>query len=389
MAGLIFFEKIGGSIMITLNKTKKFHGLEDLKKANYNELELVLQEIISGIEKLDQKSILGMQERLDNKIKPIKSLGILEDIAQQVAGIQRTSKPQIKGKAVLLMGGDHGVVVEGVSAAPQEVTTQMFYSYLQGSAGINILARHAGAELICTDIGIVAPLNPPELMDNRVKNGTDNIAHGPAMTKHEALLAILTGAQVASKAIDSGINVLATGEVGIGNTTPSAALVSVFTGYSVEEVTGSGTGLKNEALKHKVDIIKQAIEINNPDKSDPLDTMSKIGGLEIAALTGAILEAAYRNVPVILDGIISTAAALTAAQFAPLSAAYMISSHSSEEIGHKLALKQLGLEPRLDFHMRLGEGTGAALMFHMVEAALKVADEMATFESAGVTTGDF
>lgn len=375
--------------MTTSNKTNEFYGIKYLKEAKYEELNEVLQEIISGIEKLDEKSMLEMQNRLDSKIKPVKSLGILEDIAQQIAGIQRTSQPIINKKAVLLMGGDHGVVAEGVSAAPQEITTQMFYSYLKGGAGINVLANHAGADLICTDIGITSLLNPPELMANRVKNGTNNMAHGPAMTKHEALLAILTGAKIAAKAIDSGINIIATGEVGIGNTTPSAALVSVFTGHSVDEVTGSGTGLKNEALKHKIDIIKQAIEINQPDKNDPLDVMAKIGGLEIAALTGVILEAAYRNVPVILDGIISTAAALTAAQFAPLSSAYMISSHSSEELGHKLALKQLGLEPRLDFHMRLGEGTGAALMFHMVEAALKVADEMATFEAAGVTTGDF
>lgn len=369
--------------------TKQIQGIKNLKQASYIELEEALQEITSGIERLDQKSILGMQERLNSKIKPIKSLGVLEDIAEQIAGIQRTPQPIINKKAVLLMGGDHGVVAEGVSAAPQEVTRQMFYAFLSGGAGINILSKHADAELICTDIGIAEPLNPPELMANRVKNGTDNIAHGPAMTKHEALLAILTGAQIADSAIDSGFNLLATGEVGIGNTTPSAALVSVFTGHSVEEVTGSGTGVKDDGLKHKQNIIKQAIEINQPEKTDPLDTMAKIGGLEIAALTGAILQAAYRNVPIILDGIISTAAALAAAEFSPLSTYYMISSHNSAELGHKLALKQLHLEPRLDFHMRLGEGTGAALMFSMVEAALKIADEMATFETAGVTTGDF
>lgn len=375
--------------MNTKSTPKKFHGLDHLKKANSQELEAALQELTSGIDQLDQESISDMQKRLDSKIKPLRSLGVLEDIAQQLAGILRTSKPEIKGKAVLLMAGDHGVVAEGVSAAPQEVTAQMFYSYLSGGAGINVLARNGGAEVICTDVGIASPLDPPELMVNRVKNGTENIIHGPAMTRQEALLALLTGAQVAAKAIASGINLLATGEVGIGNTTPSAALVSVFTGHSVEEVTGRGTGVKDEALKHKQDVIKRAIEVNQPDPAVPLDTLAKIGGLEIAALTGAILEAAYQHVPMILDGIISTAAALTAAQIAPLSAPYMISSHSSEELGHRLALKQLGLKPRLDFHMRLGEGTGAALMFPMIEAALKIADEMATFEAAGVTTGDF
>ncbi|NLI92391.1 MAG: nicotinate-nucleotide--dimethylbenzimidazole phosphoribosyltransferase [Peptococcaceae bacterium] len=375
--------------MTTLRKHSKLDTLESLKKANTEELEAALLEITESIDKLDQESAAAMQKRLDVKIKPTGSLGVLEDIAAQIAGIYRTSRPEIKGKAVLLMAGDHGVVAEGVSAAPQEITAQMFYSYLSGGAGINVLARHAGAEVICTDVGIVPPLDPPELMAGRVKNGAGNIMHGPAMTRQEALQAILTGAKVAAKAIASGINLLATGEVGIGNTTPSAALVSVFTGYMVEEVTGSGTGVRDEALKHKQEVIKRAIEVNKPDPDLPLDALAKVGGLEIAALTGAILEAAYQHVPIILDGIISTAAALVAAKLAPLSTFYMISSHSSEEQGHRAALQQLGLKPRLDFHMRLGEGTGAALMFPMVEAALKVADEMATFEAAGVTTGDF
>jgi nicotinate-nucleotide--dimethylbenzimidazole phosphoribosyltransferase len=375
--------------MTSLLNTNKFHGLETLKNASPEALEAALKELAGGIEALDQNAAAGMQQRLDSKIKPLRSLGVLEDIAQQIAGIMRTPNPKLNKKAVLLMAGDHGVVVEGVSAAPQEITAQMFYSYLRGEAGINVLAKHGGAEVICTDIGIVSPLNPPELMAYRVKNGTNNIAHGPAMTREEAMRAILTGAQIAKEAIDSGINLLATGEVGIGNTTPSAALISVFTGHSVEEVTGRGTGLKDDALKHKESIIRQAIEVNQPDPADPVGVLSKVGGLEIAALTGAILEAAYRHMPIILDGIISTAAALAAAQIAPLAAEYMISSHNSEEKGHEIGLKQLGINFRLDFHMRLGEGTGAALMFPMVEAALKIADEMATFNAAGVTTGDF
>lgn len=372
-----------------MNNITKFHGVKKIKEASEQELEIALNEIIRGIEELDQESISGMQNRLDSKIKPLKSLGSLEDIAIQIAGIQRTPAPQIKGKAVLLMAGDHHVVNEGVSAAPQEITAQLFYSYLEGGAGINVLTNHAGAELICTDIGIAGNLNPPELMKTRIKNGADNISKGPAMTREEALRAIITGAHVASQAIQSGVNILATGEVGIGNTTPSAALVSVFSGASVEDVTGSGTGVRNEALINKQNVIKKAIEINSPDITDPVGVMSKLGGLEIAAMTGAILEASYQKVPTVLDGIISTAAALTAAHIAPLSAKYMISSHCSEEIGHIFALKKLGLEPRLNFHMRLGEGTGAALMFPMIEASLKIADEMATFATAGVSTGDF
>lgn len=368
-----------------------FHGLDapTLGSASEAALEAALQNLAEGIAGLDQASAEMMQARLDGKIKPLRSLGVLEDIASQIAGIMGTPEPKINGRAVLLMAGDHGVVEEGVSAAPQEITAQMFYSYLRGEAGINVLARHGNAEVVCTDIGIVSPLDPPALMARRVKNGTDNISKGPAMSRREALQAILTGAQIAAEAIESGINLLATGEVGIGNTTPSAALISVFTGHSVEEVTGRGTGLKDEALRHKESIIKKSIEVNQPDASDPVGVLSKVGGLEIAALTGAILEAAYRRVPVILDGIISTAAALAAAQLSPHCAEYMISSHNSEEKGHEIGLRQLGINFRLDFHMRLGEGTGAALMFPMIDAALKIADEMATFNAAGVTTGDF
>lgn len=363
--------------------------LQNLKEAKESELVEVLNELTSNIKDIDHDAVNEMEKRLDAKIKPTKSLGNLENIARQVSGIMGTAYPQIKDKAVLLMAGDHGVVEDGVSAAPQEVTTQMFYSFLNGKGGINILANHAGARVVATDIGIAGPLNPPELMENRVKDGTNNISKGPAMTNTEALQALLTGAKIAKETIDSGVNLLATGEVGIGNTTPSSALLSVFTGHSVEEVTDGGTGLKADALIRKQDVIKKAIEVNQPNPDDPIGTLAKLGGLEIAALTGAILEAARQGVPVILDGIISTAAALTAVKIAPLTRHYLISSHNSEEKGHRIGLRQLGMEPNLYMHMRLGEGTGAALMFPMVEAAIKVADQMATFEDAGVTTGDF
>lgn len=368
---------------------KEFYKNSNIKGMNENELEEALNEIIKGIRKLDSASAQGMQKRLDAKIKPIRSLGVLEDIAVQLAGIQRTVFPEIKGKAVLLMAGDHGVVKEGVSAAPQDVTAQLFYSYLNGGGGINVLTKHAGAKLICNDIGIYGHIEPAQLMTNRIKNGADNIAEGPAMSREEALRSLLTGAKIASEAIESGINILATGEVGIGNTTPSAAIITVLTGCSVEEATGSGTGLKDDALIHKYNIINKAIKINKLNHNDPIDILTKIGGLEIAAMVGAILEAAYQNIPTILDGIISSAAALIAAKLNPIAVEYMIPSHSSEEKGELIALKYMGLEPRLFLNMRLGEGTGAALMFHMVEAAIKVADEMATFETSGVTAGDF
>lgn len=362
---------------------------QSIRSMSEKDLESALNEIIKGIKKPNLVSAEGMQKRLDAKIKPLRSLGVLEDIAVQLAGVQRTKYPEIKGKAVLLMAGDHGVVKEGVSAAPQEVTVQLFYSYLTGGGGINVLTEHAGATLICSDIGMAGLIEPQELMTNRIKSGTENIAEGPAMTRKEALQAILTGSKIASEAIESGINILATGEVGIGNTTPSAALISVFTGCSIEEATGSGTGLKNEALKHKIEVIKKAIKVNKPNTGDPIDTLAKIGGLEIAAMIGAILQAAHENVPTILDGVISSAAALVASKLSTNIVEYLIPSHSSEEKGELVALKHIGLEPRLFLNMRLGEGTGAALMFPIVEAALKVADEMATFETSVVTAGDF
>lgn len=385
MVGLSFFYlKTGGIIM-----NKEFFEKLNIKSADEKQLEQALNEIIKCIQKPDEEAANVMEERLNEKIKPTRSLGVLEDIAIQIAATHRTSHPKIEGKAVLLMAGDHGVVKEGVSAAPQEVTAQLFYSYLNGGGGINILSNYAGAKVISTDVGMAGQLSPAKIMENRVKNGTDNMAEGPAMTRKEALQAILTGAKIASDAIDSGINLLATGEVGIGNTTPSAALISVLTGCCVEDATGTGTGLKDDALLHKHKIIKKAIEINKPNPNDPIDVLSKVGGLEIAANVGAILGASSRNVPTILDGIISSAAALIASRLNPFTVEYMITSHSSEEVGELIALKEMGLEPRLFFNMRLGEGTGAALMFPIVEAAIKVADEMATFGNAGVSTGEF
>lgn len=378
--GLYFFTKNGGIVM-----NKGFN----IKGKSEKELEQALNEIVGNIQEPDGDSAKRMKRRLDAKIKPLKSLGVLEDIAIQLAGVHRNPYPKITGKAVLLMAGDHGVVKEGVSAAPQEVTAQLFYSYLSGGGGINVLTEYAGAKLICTDLAIASPLDPPELMDYRIKNGADNIVEGPAMTRKETLQALLTGAKIASEAIESGINVLAAGEVGIGNTTPSAALISVLTGCSVEEATGSGTGLRNEALLNKHEVIKKAIKLNDPDITDPIDVLSKVGGVEIAAMAGAILKAARSHVPTVLDGVISSAAALIAAKINPITIKYMITSHSSEEKGELVALKHLGLEPRLFMNMRLGEGTGAVLMFPIIEAAINIADNMATFDTAGVTTGDF
>lgn len=343
-----------------------------------------LQELIARISDLDEVAMTKIQERLDLLTKPRGSLGQLEHIAKQLGGIQRTSSPKILKKAVLLMAGDHGVVEEGVSAFPQEVTPQMAYNIMSGGAGINVLARQANAEVFLTDVGVAFPLEG-NIIHKRVANGTQNMTKGPAMTRQEALQALLVGADVADEKIHSGYNLFATGELGIGNTTPSSAIVALFTDSSIEEVVGRGTGIDDAGLIKKRRAIEKAFEVNQPDRADALDVLTKVGGLEIAAIAGSILQAAASRVPIVIDGFISTAGALIAAKLAPKSTAYMIPSHGSVEIGHRRALAELGLEPVLHLNMRLGEGTGAVLTFHLVEAALHILEEMATFADAGVS----
>lgn len=325
-----------------------------------------------------------IQVRLDSLTKPQGSLGRLEDMAKQLGGIQRTANPQILKKAVLLMAGDHGVVEEGVSAFPQEVTPQMVYNIINGGAAINVLARQAKADVVCTDVGVAFPL-AGDCLHKRVADGTQNMAKGPAMTKTQALQALLTGAEVAREKIEEGYNLLATGDLGIGNTTASSAIVSVLTGLAIESVLGRGTGIDDEGLERKHRAIERAIRVNKPDPEDALDVLTKVGGLEIGAIAGSIIQAAASQVPVVIDGFISTAGALVAAKLAPKSLAYMIPSHDSVEIGHRRVLVSLGFNPVLNLDMRLGEGTGAVITFHLIEAALHILNEMATFGDAGVS----
>ena len=343
-----------------------------------------LQELIARITDLDDLAIAQIQERLDSLTKPQGSLGQLEHLAKQLGGIQRTSHPTIQKKAVLLMAGDHGVVEEGVSAFPQEVTPQMAYNIMHGGAGINVLARQANAEVFLTDVGVAFPLEG-NIIHKRVAGGTRNMTKGPAMTRQEALEALLVGADVADEKIHAGYNLFATGELGIGNTTPSSAIVALFTNSSIEDVVGRGTGIDDAGLVKKCKAIEKAFEVNRPNKEDALDVLTKVGGLEIAAIAGSILQAAASRVPIVIDGFISTAGALVAAKLAPKSTAFMIPSHGSVEIGHRKALAELGLDPLINLNMRLGEGTGAVLTFYFVEAALRIIEEMATFADAGVS----
>lgn len=345
---------------------------------------MLLQRTIEMIDVLDQEAMNLARERMDNLIKPPGSLGQLEEIAIKIAGITGAPRPKIDKRTVITMGGDHGVVEEGVSAAAQDVTWQMLAAIANGVAGVGVLARHAGAIQIVVDIGVAADVTIPGVQKQKVRAGTGNISVGPAMTREEAVAAIETGIKVALAEIEQGATLIALGDMGIGNTTPSSAILAALGGYSVSEVTGRGTMINDVALNQKRQAVARAMEVNKPDPADGLDVLAKVGGLEIAGLAGVALGCASKRVPVLLDGFITTAAALIAATIEPKAKLYMLASHLSGEPGHELMLEMLGLKPMLLMQMRLGEGTGAALAMHIVEAACKVLDEMVTFQEAGV-----
>lgn len=345
---------------------------------------MLLKQTLDGIGELDRNAMARARERMDNLIKPPGSLGQLELIAVKLAGITGNPRPRIGKRSVIVMAGDHGVVEEGVSAAPQDVTWQMLPAFINGVAGIGVLARHAGAGLTVVDIGVAADVTIPGVQKRRVRPGTGNITKGPAMSREEAVAALETGIEVALAEIERGATLLALGDMGIGNTTPSSAILAALGGYSAGEVTGRGTMINDEVLKRKQRAVERALEVNNPDPSDGLDVLSKVGGLEIAGLAGVVLACAQKRVPVLVDGFITGAAALVAAAIAPGAKQFLLASHLSGEPGHGLMLELLGLKPLLYLDMRLGEGTGAALAMHIVEAACRVLDEMVTFQEAGV-----
>ncbi len=346
-----------------------------------------IKDIIDSVQALDPAASAAAAAHLDRLTKPPGSLGKLEALAVKLAGITGEMQPSFPGRGVVVMAADHGVCEEGISAFPAEVTPQMVLNFLSGGAAVNVLARQAGAEVMCVDVGVNAELDHPELISRKVRYGTANMVSGPAMTREEAEAAILVGVEIVEEAVSRGIKCFVTGEMGIGNTTASAALMSAFTGVSSLETVGRGTGINEERMRHKVLVVERALECNRPDPLDAIDTLAKVGGLEIAGLTGVILGAAANRCPVILDGFISGAAALAAQRLAPESLNYMVASHVSQEQGHVYLLKALGLEPMLHLDMRLGEGTGGVLALHLVDAACKIMSEMATFESAGISSG--
>jgi nicotinate-nucleotide--dimethylbenzimidazole phosphoribosyltransferase len=343
-----------------------------------------LQEVIKNIKPVDASRSNSVQEQLDNLTKPQGSLGRLEELAKKYCLITGRDKPRIRNKIIFTFAGDHGVVEEGVSAFPKEVTPQMVLNFIRGGAGVNVLARHVDARVIVVDMGVDHDFEPVDGLEIRkIGRGTKNMVKGPAMTREEAERAVLAGIELVEKYRD-GLDLLGTGDMGIGNTTPSSAIVAVITGADPETVTGRGTGINDDSLQAKVAIIRRAIIVNNPDPTDALDVLSKVGGYEIAGIAGLILGAALHRIPVVVDGFISTAGALIAAELNPLVKEYIIAAHQSVEIGHRRMLAHLEQVPLLDLNLRLGEGTGAALGMSLVEAGVRVLGEMATFADAGV-----
>lgn len=345
-----------------------------------------LHSVSGNIDGLDEELMRQAQARLDRLTKPLGSLGRLEVLAKQVVGITRQLRPTVEHKVLITMAADHGVVEERVSAYPQAVTGQMVCNFLRGGAGINVLARHVGARVVVVDMGVATELAPhPDLIVRKIGYGTKNLAKSPAMTRNEAAGAIQAGLEVVAHEIERGADIVGTGDMGIGNTTPSSAIAAAMTGRPVKLVTGHGTGIDSTTYDRKVGVIERALDINRPDATDPLDVLAKVGGFEIAGLVGVILGAIQARRPVVIDGFISGAAALIAAAHQPAVRAYLIASHLSQEPGHRIILEHLGLQPVLDLDLRLGEGTGAALAMSVVEAACKILNEMATFDEAEVS----
>jgi nicotinate-nucleotide--dimethylbenzimidazole phosphoribosyltransferase len=348
---------------------------------------MTLAEIIKEIKPLDQFAMNAAHERQNQLTKPRGSLGRLEELSIQLAGMTANSFPSIERKVVIVMAADHGVTCEGVSAYPAEVTAQMVLNFLRGGAAINVLARQAEARVVVVDMGVGTEINNVggKLIQRRIGAGTANLAEGPAMTRAQAEESVQSGIEIAEAEIARGADILATGDMGIGNTTPSAAIACALMNQSPENIAGRGTGVGDDGLKRKISVIARALDVNKPNATDALDVLSKVGGFEIGGLAGMILASASNRKPVVIDGFISTAAAMITAALAPAARDYMIAAHLSLEHGHKLMLEWLGLNPLLDLNMRLGEGTGAALAFHLIEASTRILHEMATFGEAGVS----
>lgn len=346
-----------------------------------------LESLLSSVVPVDGDFAARAWRRLDSLTKPPRSLGRLEEIAVRVASVQESVRPSVDRKAIVLAAGDHGVVSEGVSPYPQDVTWQMVANFIAGGAAINQIAAAAGADVLVYDVGVAADLSGlPGVIHAKVAPGTRNMAEEPAMTLAQCRAALAVGAGAVADLARSGYSLIGTGEMGIGNTTAATALTAAYTGCAVSDVAGPGTGLDPQGVARKVEVVERALAVNAVDRLDPLGVLAAVGGLEIAALTGVVLGAAAHRMCVVTDGFISGAATLAAIRLCPAAAGYVLPSHRSAEPGHAKVLSALGLEPVLDLEMRLGEGTGAALAYSVIDAAVRVMSGMATFEEAGVSS---
>ena len=345
----------------------------------------LLEDTIDKIESLDEEMMEQARERVDNLIKPPKSLGRLEDIAIQLTGITRKLYPTIDQKAIIVMAADHGVYEEGISSNPQEITFAQTLLFQKGLPGVCAIGRVSGANIIPVDIGIKGEVpDDAGVIKRKIKSGTDNMAKGPAMTREEAIRSVEVGIEIANQEVEKGVNLLGTGEMGIGNTTPSTAILSILGNCDPMEITGRGAGVGEGGIEHKAAVIRKAIEINKPNSADAIDVLAKVGGLEIGGLAGVMLGAAANRIPVVIDGYISTVAALIATSIEPKAKEYFITSHASAEPGGRLANELLGIEPMLNMDMCLGEGSGAALAFPIIEAAVSMMQHMPTFAEVGM-----
>ncbi len=362
-----------------------------------------IKKTIGKISELDKSSAKLAAKRLDNLTKPRGSLGRLEELAKQIAGITCTLNPDFSRKLIIVMAADHGVVDEGVSAYPKEVTPQMILNFLSGGAGINVLSRHIGADVLVVDMGVAGNVEDTKtiktskgdagktsanLITIKVAPGTKNMAIGPAMTDEQAIASIEAGVSISEEMISAGYGIIGTGDMGIGNTTASSAIAACLCGVDAKFVTGYGTGIDESGYMHKIDIIEKSLGINEPNCASGIDVLSKVGGFEIGGIAGVILGCAAARIPVVIDGFISGAAALIAEVLSPKSRDFMIASHCSVEKGHAIVLEKLQLKPLFNFDLRLGEGTGAAIGINIAEAAVKILNEMATFKEAGVSDKD-
>lgn len=346
----------------------------------------LLDRTIAEILPPDRGREVDIRARLDRLTKPPGSLGDLEELAVRYCLATGTSRPRMGKKMIFTFAGDHGVAAEGVSAYPRNVTALMVRNMLAGGAAVNVLARHAGVEVRVVDIGVDDPLeNARGLIARKIRRGTANIAEGPAMTREEARRAVEAGIDLAQGGAAEGATLIGTGEMGIANTTPSSAIFAALLPCGAKEVTGRGTGIDEETLRRKIAVVERALAANGEGLSDPLTALASVGGMEIAGICGLILGAASRRVPVVVDGFISSAGALVALRMCPCLKEYLFFSHLSTETGHGVFLERFGVRPILDLGMRLGEGTGAALAMFLIEAAVKLYNEMATFQSAGIS----